>query len=294
MTKWAKIVCCIVAPLGLLFCMVGYAALSTTLTIQGTAQAEMPAVIYIAEISEPTYSSNTTVYSDPICVNFPSTKFTSHIKFGSYSSVRFTVKIVNRTPFTQIFNKLESYNQMEGVEGSFNSANIGARITDLNGTELGPNQGTLTIPSGGSATCIVELSNGSRQVYTRNVLYNFTFVRNTADLTDQAAEKVMDKFEQMLNDQLGEITYTYEDKNGNTVTETIPAKNSFNAMYDEMVIQSNQNRYMGNVGGAPAEDIAIVNALFGEAVIMNVAGQDVPVSVMIKSEDVYASIILRR
>ena len=104
MTKLAKIMCCVTLPLALLFGWVGYAALSATLAIQGSAQAEMPNALYIAEIivDNNSYSNAEPVgfdgkSGDPMEIDFPSTKFLCKLKFNtSWSNTKATVTFVQQ------------------------------------------------------------------------------------------------------------------------------------------------------------------------------------------------------
>lgn len=285
MSKWTKILCCILAPLGVVFCFVGYAALTTTLTIEGTAEATPPDAIYITEIWDIQYAGSSTVDADgaPTRVAFPSTKFLSNINFNSAgSTVSFMVRIKNGTPYNQIFDILKPYSELEGVGAGYDASNITATA--------GIEQGTV-IPAGEEVECRVVLTADARGI-SRHMLYEFQFVLNSADLTEKISQRVTERFAEILNNELGEITYSYEKSSWfgwvtETVTETVEAGKSYEAITGSNMNDSDTGDFIGNVKGAQPVDIALVNGLFGGELLLNINGEERPVSVMVKKQMVY-------
>ena len=285
MSKWTKILCLILAPLGVVFCFVGYAALTTTLTIEGTAEATPPDAIYITEIWDIQYTGASTVNADgaPTRVAFPSTKFLSNIKFDSAgSTVSFMVRIKNGTSYNQIFDILKSYSELEGVGAGYDSSKITA--------DAGIEQGVV-IPAGEEIECRVVLTADARGI-ARHMLYEFQFVLNSADLTEKISVRVTDRFAKILNNELEEITYSYEYRrypwsSAQTVTETVEAGKSYEAITGSNMNDSDSGDYIGNVDGAQAVDIALVNGLFGGELLLDINGEERPVTVMVKKQMVY-------
>ena len=148
MSKWTKILCWVLTPLGVLFCFVGYAALTTTLTIEGTAEATPPNAVYILEVMDVQYTNAAAVDVDgvPANVDFPSTKFMANIRFERNSSVRIQVKIKNGTAVNQIFNILKRHDgepnafDYDGIVGSNNPSVTLENGENAQGTKLEPGQ----------------------------------------------------------------------------------------------------------------------------------------------------------
>lgn len=281
MKKWLKIL--IGLALSLMTCMtcVGYAALATTLELNGLVQVDAPNAIYVTDISN-VRLTNVTATTEPINVDFPSAKLMSDLTYGTQgASVSMEVTLYNGTPVDQIFDVLVEH------EGSSTATDV-FDYTDVKWS-VEPGQGTV-VPTGQSVTFSVTYAyDGNNTNQRRNSLYSFRFVMTSEDLTQAVSRSVTDRLAAILNNDLAEdVTYTY---NGRTYTISKDA--SYNAIDNNMegnVAGSGWNstgRYMGNLSGADADDKAILTALFGNELTFKVGDEEVPITVMIKEKDVY-------
>lgn len=277
MTKLTKILCLIVAPLGILFCLVGYAALSTTLTIDGTAEAKPPNAVFIAEITNITYSRNTSAVpkdgfsGDPTAIDFPSTKFISNIKFGSQGTATFRVKIVNGTSKPQIYNKMKRYESIEGM-GTFtytgiNPISYGGKETEPNPL-VDPGQGTVIEP-GESCIFTVTITNRTYSERTNRMLFEFDFVTSTSELTQMASLAVLAKYDALINNSTA-----YE-----KLQDKMESGNGQNG-------RDNKEGYISNSPDYTAEQKKLINDAFGDTMVLEYQDQKYPITVLLKQQNV--------
>ena len=258
MSKWTKILCLILAPLGVVFCFVGYAALTTTLTIEGTAEASPPNAVYIFDIPKDkiSYSGASAVpinnsTGEPERIDYPSTKFVSNIKFNRSGKITFQVEIFNGTSTTQIFNVLKKH---EGV-GDYTYTGV----TGSNNPSVSPGQGTKILP--GESEIFTVTITGNRAT-TNLMLYEFEFVLDTADLTQKASQAVLDRFKQIIN----------------TPSEYQQLKTNMNA--------GDTGGYIANSEGAEQVDKDVINELFGDTLKLTFEDNEYPITILAKEESV--------
>lgn len=276
MKKWVKVILGISLSFMCVFTSLGYAALSDKLNVTGEANVTPPDAIYIEGILN-VRPSNASVIQTPTNIGFPSTKFMSEITFaGRNSSVTFDVVIANGTSFTQYFDVLEEFSELEGIDASFSYANTDWSVSLPQGTEIKP---------GDIKTFTVTLTYTGRNTnQTRKMLHEFDFVLDSNDLTQAVSKDITDRFEDILNNRFEEdVTYTY---NGNQIT--IEKENTYQEVIDHMETDRTGN-YIGNLMGSDADDKALLTALFDEALTFTVGTEEVPITVMIKEKDVYGS-----
>ena len=276
MKAWKKIVLGISLSFMCLFTSVGYAGVSSMLSITGDATAQPPDAIFIFGISN-VRTSGTTVTTTPTNIGYPSTKVLSEVTFSSRgSSITFDALVVNGTQFDQYFDVIEEYAELEGVEGAFSYANVDWSVSVPQGTRLAPGQ---------KMTFTVTLTyNGWNSNQSRKMLHELDFVLNSGDLTEAVSKDVTDKFADILNNKLEEdITYTL---NGTQITVDKDA--TYQEVIDHMEYDRSGN-YIGNLNGSDADDKALLTALFEGALTFTVGNEEVPITVMVKEKDVYGS-----
>ena len=277
MKAWLKVVLGISLSFMCLFSCLGYAGFTSALTVKGEAELLPPNAIFIVGISN-VRTSGATVNTSPVNIGFPSTKVMSEIVFnGRNSSVSFDVLIKNGTDFTQYFDILEEYDELEGVEGSFSYSNTEWTVSPGQGTEL---------KSGEQKTFTVTLKltrNYSNQ--TRKMLHEFDFTPDSNDLTEIVSKDITDKFEDILNNNLEhDISYVY---NGRQID--VPKDKTYDQVIEQMEVDRNTGNYIGNLMGSDGDDKALLSALFEGALTFTIGNEEVPITVMIKEKDVYGS-----
>ena len=214
----------------------------------------------------------------PTNIGFPSTKFMSELVFEkNSSSISFDVLVHNATQITHIFDVIQKYDTMEGVEGSFSYANVTAKTNVAQGYEL---------KSGEMKTFTVTLTyTGSNTNQTRKMLHELVFKLNSDELTQIVSKGVTDKFKDILNNNLEEnISYEYD---GQTITVDNAA--TYDKMVSQMETSSSSGKYIGNLLGANPDDTALLNALFEGTLNFPINGEEVPITVMVKEKDVYGT-----
>ena len=276
MKAWMKILLVVSLSLMCVFTSVGYAGFTSDIALIGEAELVPPDAIFIYGITN-VRTSGTTVNTSPINIGEPSTKVMSEIVFsGRNSSVTFDVLIMNGTRFSQYFDVLEEYSEMEGVDGAFSYANIDWSTSVAQGMQIEPDE---------KMTFTVTLTYTGRSTnQTRKMLHEFDFVLDSNDLTEAVSKDVTDKFADILNNKLEEdIVYEY---NGKDVT--IDKDNTYQEVIEHMESDRTGN-YIGNLMGSDTDDKALLTALFEGALTFAVGNEEVPITVMIKEKDVYGS-----
>lgn len=281
MKTWAKVAIGMALSFMCIFVSLGYAQLTDELTITGTANAAPPNDIFIYDISN-VVTSGATLTTSPVSVDYPSTKFLSEITFsknGSY--VTFDVQILNGTLVDHIFDILEELSAM--TDGSTGLSYAGVDWT------VSPTQGTV-VKAGQMMKFKVTLKyTGSGTNQKRKMLHNFNFELNSDDLTQVVSKGVTDRFADILNNRLEEDVY-YE-YNGETVH--ILKGSTFNAIDKNMEGSKpswlSSGRYIGNLTGADKDDLALMNALFGDTLTFPIGGKEEPITVMVKEKNVVGS-----
>ncbi len=276
MKGWMKILLGISLSLMCIFTSIGYARLSTDLTVEGDIELAPPNAIFILDISN-VHTTGATVTTSPMNIGYPSTKVLSEIVFsGRNSSVTFDVSVMNGTEFNQYFDVLEEYAELEGIDGSFSYASIDWNTSISQGTPIAP---------GEVQTFTVTLTYTGRNTnQTRKMLHEIDFVLNSDDLTEAVSKDVTDKFKDILNNHLEEdISYTY---NGTTI------KVDKDTTYQEIINHMESDRtgnYIGNLVGSDADDKALLTALFEGNLMFSVGTEEIPITVMIKNKNVFGT-----
>ncbi|MBR4032649.1 MAG: hypothetical protein IKJ07_07950 [Clostridia bacterium] len=277
MKSWIKILLGISLSVMCIFTSIGYASFTSQLEIGGTAEVGPPNAVYIVSISN-VVTNGVNITQVPTNIGFPSTKFMSELVFEkNSSSISFDVLVHNATQITHIFDVIQKYDTMEGVEGSFSYANVTAKTNVAQGYEL---------KSGEMKTFTVTLTyTGSNTNQTRKMLHELVFKLNSDELTQIVSKGVTDKFKDILNNNLEEnISYEYD---GQTITVDNAA--TYDKMVSQMETSSSSGKYIGNLLGANPDDTALLNALFEGTLNFPINGEEVPITVMVKEKDVYGT-----
>ena len=256
-----------------LFTSLGFAELSDTLTIRGSAKIEMPYGLFITEVipmgaSNVDHESHSFIeYSttlETIIDKKDDTKTggwrpTTTTYAGSYS---YQIIVYNNTTYEYAYRGLyyqkNEYNNSY-VSTSNSDSKLGVVTSFPNGSVVAPGQ---------KLSFNVTYTVGKSMSYSTDwkTLINFQFGINVNSL-DAAADIVVDKFLNILN-----TTSTYQE-----LIEVLDDKFDGN--------QEWTSNYIGNVGNAVDNDMMTVETLFAGQLTMMVNGQTQKAWVLIKHEN---------
>jgi len=280
MKMWIKAILGISLSFMCLFTCVGYAAINSELSVFGEIEASPPNAVFIMEVYN-VQTSKATVNLAPVNIGHPSTKVLSDITFeGNGSYVKFDVRVLNGTEYTQIFDVLKQYTEMGGVEGSLSYSNVKATSSIPQGTQLAPGeQEIFTITLTYNESWWNTDSNK-----TRKMLYELDFVLDSNDLTQAVSKNITDKFANILNNRF-ESDIKYSDNDGE---HTVAKENVYNELISHME-SGGTGAYIGNLNGADHDDKALLTALFEGELTFDIGGEELPVTVLVKQMNVYDS-----
>ncbi len=254
MKRWIKISLALLFSFLFCFASLGYAQLSDSLSVEGSATITPPTGIFISNVAPAT---GLTVNS------YTSTVLNSRVELGnsSASTVDVKVTVYNNTPYLYKFN-----NVLYTVGATtYDNENIKFTLTDIKkGDELASKTSkTFTVRFSYTGT------NVSNQVL--NSILNFEFVPSDEFIDDVA-----------VNDALGFFK------------ETMNTPESYQALMNEMADYSNAGRanatYIGNVVDGTSSDTTFLNQLFSDEngnskLKLTINGKETNVTIMIKDED---------
>ena len=252
MKKLSITVICVALSLMLCFTAVGYAGITSSVTVNAKATAKAQTGVYIYSV--------TVADGTPIKVNAYTAAVlnsTTTLTAQASSSATMTIKLYNNSASAYAFQKV-AYTM---GEGTYDNDNIKLTLNGLTEGQQIAAQAYLTFTLTFSYKNTAAISNR-----VLNSVLNFLFVP-PAGYT--AVNQSLDKFEQILNDttDFSSLTAQMDDYSGNRWDDS----------------------YIGNVVGASTEDTTFLNALFTEDGInylsLEIEGKKIPVTVMIKREN---------
>lgn len=264
MTKSLKIISAAVLSFMFIFIGVGYAALTTSLTISGSAEVQIPYGLFITSIG--TQGTSNTDKNEFSYLDY-STTVDSTISKRTYSagSVTYTITVFNNTDFRYAYRTVYYQSNLydNGQIGTSNNSKIRITTSFPNGTTVNPGE-SLTF------TATYNISAGSRwnqdQGTDYHTLVNYQFGINV-DRVDQAIDVVHDKFLNILN----------------TNTTYLQLLDALDNKFDGS--QEWTSNYIGNVTNANNEDSVLVNQLFAGQLQITVGDEEYPATVLIKHEN---------
>lgn len=261
MKAWKKFVICISLSLMCMFTSIGYAAMSTQLTISGSASAEPPEALFITEVSGGAYIDPDTLHYTNTIVN---SKLVMQNNSEGKAEARFSVTVFNNTNVSYYYLAMVrgTYTTESGDVVAYSNENI-VLTPDI---QLGDE-----IKSGETLTFNVTASFAENATDTSDLsltsIIDYRFSTEKPENNDEAAVSgVLDRFPEILNNA---ETYNY-------------LISAMNTRPNNRVSTS----YIGNVVEATDQDSEKIEYLFGEAMMLNIDGVNKPVTVMIKRENV--------
>lgn len=270
MKKWAMAALCVLFSLMFCFNCLGYAALTTELTIEGTATWSRPEGIYIYEVGEPTGSGSTTI------TGYVSTVLNSSITLaGKYDKISIPVRVYNNGSATYYFNSV-TYD--ETIAECYTNANIlyNYKVTET-GTPI-TEEDVYPIDQGKTMEITVTFyhnKTGNNPDLDLTSVLNFNFGISSDYVDSVATSGALAKFLEILNTPTNYTKMTTE------------MMNNYNSSKGDWTVS-----YIGNVAGAAnstsaaADDTEIVEDLFDGQLLLTIDGEDIPITVIIKRENI--------
>lgn len=257
-----------------LFACLGYAELTDTLTIHGTANASPPPGIYITEaVVDTAYYANQNE-----CEHVPySTTLDSTVNLSSYGSswnrrygyVKYKITVWNNTAYQYAYSGLEYQKNLSGYNGnSYLGGNMTITVTDANG---GSFVGDVVNP-GEHVTFYATYTVNRNNLTSTDLrtLVNYKFGVNIDSVGSIALDAALVRFGEILNDTAAGGSY-----------ETLADK--INDKYDG--VNDWKANYIGNVVDAGNADTETINSLFQGKLSLTIDGVVTNVTVLIKREN---------
>lgn len=261
MKSWCKAILCISLSLMCLFTCIGYASITSFLTIKGTARADIPSGLFITNIT--TVSATNTDRNEVSFLEYTTTVNSIISRRSGSGSVVYEITVLNNTEREYAYRGLyymSSYGNNSYVSTSNSNNKLGVVVSFPNGNVVAPKEKLtfrVTYTVGRSISSSLNL----------DTLLNFQF-GISVDSIDKAYDIVHNKFLDILNTMT-----TYRQ-----LIEVLDDKFDGN--------QTWTSNYIGNVGNAVDNDMMTVETLFAGQLTMMVNGQAQKAWVMIKHEDV--------
>ncbi|MBQ9112039.1 MAG: hypothetical protein IJY08_00495 [Clostridia bacterium] len=250
MSRWAKVILGIVFSFMVCFLAVGYAQLTDTLSITGSAQASAEESVFVTDAVMTSGSGSG--------IKWTKTIVTSTVDLGASASATMRITVYNNTDIVYGYNTYKY-----AIGDGYDNENIKITPSIAKRTEVAPGESlefdvVFTYVSGSSAT--------DSSLYSV-IDYEFLPLDEIPeDDAEVAANGVMERFREILNDTDGDYK---------TLTDHMDKGD-----------ENNRNEtYVGNVVGATAADIALLEDLFVGDLHINIGGVDTDVTIMIKRED---------
>lgn len=270
MMKRTKVIVCIALSLMFMFTTFGYAALTDTLGISGTANYEVPEGLFIVDISPNGINSGSVTsmdYNEVSYIEYSTTVDSSISHIYSWrnqkaGSVTYKITVLNNTNHEYAYRGL--YYQSGVDDNSYVSTRTGNSVLAVttefpDGTVVPPKESLVFY-----ATYTLGKSLNANRNY--DTLLNYQFGINV-NSEEAARNAIHDKFLDILN-----TTVTYEQ-----LVDVLD--NKFDGS------QEWTSNYVGNVGSATTDDSVAVNTLFAGQLQMIINGVVTPAHVLIKHEN---------
>ena len=277
MKTWLKSLLCISLSLMCLFSCVGYASLTRTLKINGTAKMEALDGVFISNIIDVSDPNTSNIDTNEFSYLPSSTTIKTTIGRKSQSSqgkVEYIVTVCNNTDVTYYFRDLDFQTDLPGYNGNDyisygeNTSNKNTSIViecvfdddTMEAKKLAPRESI-------ELKVVYTIGEGLNKDIDWKLLVNVRFGINVQGETE-ALEAVEARFLQILN-----TTSTYEQ-----LVDVLDNKfDGYNGW---------TSNYIGNVVGSFNDDSVAVNTLFAGQLQITINGEPKDATVIIKHENV--------
>lgn len=264
MKTWMKALVCIVLSFSFFFISLGYAALTDTLDITGSAKIDIPAGVYIISIERTSSSrldvENTTYYTYSTTLDSSLSKSYRN----SEGTVTYKIVVLNNTEYEYAYRDIYYQDDLEDNNSIGNGITISCSLDSASAANKKIAPGATK-----ELTITYKLSSDSSidQSKTYKNIVNIRFGINVESL-EEAHDVMMEKFAEILNSasSYAELTDKINDKfDGN---------------------QEWTSNFIGNVDGSSTADSVTMNNLFGGRLQMVIGDEEKTVTALIKHEPV--------
>ena len=266
MKNWVKALLCVSLSLMCLFSCVGYAKITRSLYVFGDASLEPPEKIYITDVS----GGN---YVDPTTLGFADTVITSDVTMLKNSSgvyeANYSFTVFNNTDSIYYYGgKIHgTYTDENGTVVAYSNPNIELTVDIEIGDEIAERSKRII-----NVKATFQKGGDTSDPHLFSIIEYFFSTTKPESSDDAAVSGVLGKFADVLNDS-----------------------ESYTALIDAMdsgvggIFTGGRlnNSYIGNVvGDKTGDDSQALNALFGNNMELNIDGENTPVTIIIKRENV--------
>ena len=272
LSKAIVVYLCVLLPLITLFLSVGYAAITTDLSVVGSVYIPEPKAIRIIDVK---VSSSSNVGGTPSATKagylvFQHGNYTLNTQSGSRAGGKVTISITvkNSSGVAQYFTgHSASFTSQQGIAVSYSGLNIGDKVNNGETRTF-----TITIQN--------TSSRSSLKLNAAESVLNFSPEFNE-DHTSNAASSLAEIFRNVLNgngvDGEGKgIVYKGRE---------IPA-NRIMTELTNLMESVDTGGYIGNVGNASQDQKDMITAIFGDQIMMEIGSQYYSVSLLIKNQQI--------
>ena len=262
MKTWVKALVCIVLSFSFLFVSLGFAELTDTLSITGSAKIDIPSGIYIISM-ERTSTSRLDVESSTYYTY--STTLDSSLSKSERNrtgTVTYKITVFNNTQYEYAYRDVYYQEDLESNGSIGNGITVSCSLDGVSAANKKIAPGATK-----ELTVTYTLSTGLDRNQRFRTILNLRFGINV-DSLDQAHNVLMEKFAEILNSasSYAELTDKINDKfDGN---------------------QEWTSNFIGNVDGSNTADSVTMNNLFGGRLQMVIGAQQQTVTALIKHEPV--------
>lgn len=272
MKTWMKALVCVVLSFSFFCICLGYAAITDTLSLTGSAKVDIPAGVYIIELEE-----SSSAYLDKKETTFVSYSTTVASVMSRHqdssrqrpATVTYRVKVLNNTEYAYSYRDI--YFQQDLYNN--NSINIGGNSAiTISCTLDNETAANKIIKPGETKEFYVTYTLGRNLDKSADyrTLINIRFGINV-DSLEQAHNALMEKFAEILN-----------------------SASSYAELYDKINDKFDGNQewtsnFIGNVDGSSTADSVTMNGLFGGRLQMVIGDEEKTVTALIKHEPVDGS-----
>ena len=274
MKQWMKIAVCIALVCMVGFSAIGYAALTDTLRITGSAEVEIPYGLFITNIK--TIGTNNIDKNEFTYLQYSTTveSTISHVKASKgqeqkSGSVTYSITVFNNTDLTYAYRGLYYQKNLSGYDGNdkVSTTNGNGSLGIVCSLDTATPANKIVRP-GQSLTFTVTYTLGKDLKADTNwkTMINYQFGINVEGEA-QAIEIVENKFLDILNNQ---VTY---DQLIDVLDNKYDGSNGW------------KSNYIGNVKGSTSNDSVAVNSLFAGQLQITVGNNQLDATVLIKHEN---------
>ena len=265
MKIWIKILIGILLSFMCLFTCVGYANLTGFLSVEGIVEVELPKELFIMSVTV----SNTNGASATVN-NFTSTVVNSRTDLGARgnATATYTITVLNNT------DTAYGYSGMiySTGEGTYDNTNIKTSTALALRTPVEPGK----MMSFDVTVSYINTSSISNTVLNSVITYKFLPLDEIPETEDELiVSGVLDQFEDILNNNHATDPKSYE---------TLINQMNDNTNNDRPT--DNGKTYIGNVADASQQDKDTLETLFQGQLSLNINGEDMPVTTIIKRENI--------